>query len=80
VASCRSCDAPVDWALTEAGRRMPVDAGERPDGNLAVSGHGRMMRARALKDGEQPAEGERRTVSHYATCPDSDKWRDRGRG
>lgn len=28
ASKCRSCGAPIEWVLTESGKRMPVD----PDG------------------------------------------------
>lgn len=84
MASCDSCEAPIDWTVTEAGKRMPVDAGEREDGNVIVTAgtrNGRpVLLSRAVTGGELPMPGERRTTSHFATCPDRDKWRDRGRG
>jgi hypothetical protein len=88
VASCKSCLAEIEWAVTEAGKAMPVDVGEAPGGNLAVgypSGRSRgAFRVRVLVGCEEPQPGERRTVSHYATCPHSAEWRARkkeaGRG
>lgn len=70
---CRSCAAPIWWAVTEpAGKAIPLNNGVSPDGNLAVwrdqSGN---LRARALVLDEEPAEHERRAVAHFATCPEA---------
>jgi hypothetical protein len=69
---CKACDAPVDWVLTEARRRMPVDVEPCEDGNL-VKTHsirttrGFMAVVRVLKAGE--ATGLTRYRAHFATCP-----------
>lgn len=31
--------------------------------------------ARYLRKGQEPAEGHHRGVSHFATCPEADRWR-----
>ena len=81
MASCKSCGAEIDWAVDTAGKRIPVDQGEREDGNVAVfrPADNSGLIARYLKHGEQLID-ERRTVSHFATCPQAEKWRERGRG
>jgi hypothetical protein len=84
VASCGSCRAEIDWTVTEAGKPMPVDAGEREDGNVLVipgkRGGRPVLLSRTVTGAELPMPGERRTTSHFATCPDSGQWRERGRG
>jgi hypothetical protein len=68
---CRSCDAPIVWALTEKGARMPLDAEPTPAGSLV------------LVDGiaRRPQIGEDvpylQYVSHFATCPNADRHRKR---
>lgn len=60
---------------------MPVDFAPDPDGNLV-----RVMvakgdwRIRVLGKGETPEAGTMRWTSHYATCPDADWFRARGKG
>lgn len=63
---CRSCNAPVIWTITAQGKRMPVDAEPRSDGEIE------------LRDGPGSApvavyagaatDGSARYVSHFATC------------
>lgn len=65
-AECKSCHAEVYWIVTAAGKRMPVD--------VEVEG-GRSPFKGVPGDGEQDGRG----ISHFATCPDRDKWRTGGR-
>lgn len=68
MAECRSCGAPIEWVVTEKGKRMPLDIERRDDGNVTVDPSGT---ARVVPKGK----GSR--VSHYATCADADRWRKR---
>lgn len=69
--SCRRCLAAIVWAVTDAGKRMPLDV--RIDhtglGNVAVrqDATGR-LNARVLADGQEPYGYERRAMPHFATC------------
>jgi hypothetical protein len=69
-ASCDKCRAPVLWALTAMGKRMPLNPQPDPDGNAAAyrDGTGR-WRARVLHKDEHPLGYERRYMPHFATCP-----------
>lgn len=60
-AGCRSCGQTIFWIATTGGKRMPVDC--------EVAG-GRWPGT----DFREPAG---RGVSHFATCPDRDRWRQR---
>jgi hypothetical protein len=68
VSVCRSCQAPIVWAVTDAGRAMPVDAEPVEDGNLileypTLAGAPRLVRTVEAGTGTH--------VSHFATCPDA---------
>jgi hypothetical protein len=39
-----------------------------------------VLKFRYLKKGQEPAEGHRRAISHFATCEHADQWRGRPRG
>ena len=66
MSRCKSCQAPITWAVTEGGKKIPLDAaskerracviGEEPDGSPGV----------AIRD---------TYLSHFATCPDAAKHR-----
>lgn len=66
MARCSSCEAPVTWATTTTGKKMPLD--ERPvaDGTFVyVAGVAR----RATPDDDRLHRD--RFTSHFATCPDA---------
>lgn len=73
-ATCRSCGAPIEWALTAKGRRMPVDLEPAAAGLLLVH-DGRVEHA-----DRAPADWPRspRRTSHFATCPNARKHRREG--
>lgn len=63
---CRSCGAPIEWALTVKGANMPVDPDDGTAGNIVIDADGV---AHVVTDGA----GTHR--SHFATCPNSAKHR-----
>jgi hypothetical protein len=73
--TCRSCGAPILFALTATGRPMPIDRDAvLVDGNvvLGTDDSGRPT-ARIV------AAGEGTHRSHFATCPKADEHRRRRR-
>lgn len=80
TAACRSCGAEIHWGRDAAGKRVPVDAAPREDGNLAVQlqAAGGELHVRTLRKDGVLTVHEWRAVSHFATCPDAQKWRERG--
>jgi hypothetical protein len=82
VSACRSCGATIRWATTVNGKRIPVDDEPVPDGNLVLSdptpGAYAPTAAQYVAP-EQPSlfpePDPPRFRSHYATCPDADRWR-----
>lgn len=76
TARCSSCRRPIEWALTEAGKRIPLDPAPVPDGNLVIerrdldgTPHVRYL-TKAGADLFTDANAERR-VTHFATCPNA---------
>lgn len=61
---CRSCNAAIWWVVTSANKRMPLDRGPVPDGNVVIDEDGRAVYL--TKGAEAPGP---RYVSHFATCP-----------
>jgi hypothetical protein len=65
MANCRSCGAEIVWAKTERGKAIPLDA--KPEKRFVLE--------------EVPMQRDRQArqvttyVSHFATCPDADKFR-----
>lgn len=82
-AKCRSCGAPIEWAITEADKRMPLNIGMDENGPVVEKaaqseiqdGHEtRVLRVRAfmpLLDGGQAL----RRMPHHATCPQGKEWK-----
>jgi hypothetical protein len=63
---CRSCGAPIRWAVTRAtGARIPLNPEPVPGGNIVVEASGFV---RVLGRGEEAPPGAR-FVSHFVTCP-----------
>lgn len=78
---CRSCNAPVRWAITERGRRMPLDVEPSDEGNILLQDReGREPLAVVLTKGQIAAfdgslQRHRLHRSHFATCPHGKHWR-----
>ena len=72
MSTCSSCGAEILWAVTEKGRRIPLDVAviDPPHPGLMV-----------FTPGSSPAVavalGKERTlhVSHFATCPNAEQHR-----
>lgn len=83
TAECRSCGAPMIWAETANGKRMPVDADpvegasfvlvEAPDDGRLLAIHVSKAWPDYMAAGEVDAAD--RYTSHFATCPDAGKFR-----
>lgn len=76
VSLCKSCGARVRWAVSPAGKWMPVDA--EPD--MRPTGGNLVLTIRQQQLVFEPWAKEHgftrnRYVSHFATCPAADKHR-----
>ena len=74
VKECRSCGAEVIWTVTHNGKRMPVDAEPREDGNIVLREEfsGRVIAEYPGKEHPLLFEDARpHYVSHFSTCPQS---------
>lgn len=78
---CRSCLKPIQWAVTDNDKHMPVDAFPDPErGNVSLYPDGGLMRAVVVpkaKAAAMRARGHQLHLSHHTTCPDGPKWRNR---
>lgn len=64
--TCRSCGAPVEWAmLVKSSKKMPFDAPI-----VAVLTKHDPATHRVIETIDSAV-----TTSHFASCPDRDKWR-----
>jgi hypothetical protein len=71
MAKCRSCSAKIEWAVTEAGKKMPLDPVPDRKGNVVKTGarvdglpEVHVINSRDEVDPETP-----RYTAHFATCP-----------
>ena len=67
LGTCRSCGAPIEWAETTSGKRMPFNppiVAVRSQGSL-LEGEGRVIEHIDTSI----------TATHFATCPDPKDWR-----
>jgi hypothetical protein len=82
VSACRSCNAPVVWAITsKTGAAIPLDPNPIADGNVVRIGtatRGAPL-VLVLTDEELGRARKQGVVqlyrSHFASCPDADRWR-----
>lgn len=78
MSKCRSCGATIDWVVTEAGKKIPVE-GERLNisdlgiGSVIVTDSGKVIRVTEINQ----RGSWRGRVSHFATCPQANEWRQR---
>lgn len=63
--ACSSCGAPIEWARTTKGARIPLDPEPSEAGNI------RLEAGVAIIVGK--GQGDR--ISHFATCRDAAKFR-----
>ena len=76
---CTSCGALILWAMTLAGKRMPVDAISDDAGNLRLVQEAGQLVARITPPTQTTSlfDAEPRYRSHFATCPNADAHRRR---
>lgn len=76
MSKCRSCLAEIIWAKTESGSLIPLDAEpNKPGANMAlIEGIAKVVNRGDLFE---PVYSGNLYLSHYATCPDREKWRQR---
>ena len=76
MSKCKTCGAEIIWLPTLGGKNMPCDAKpipytEDPSGSLTlVTSDGRVVKAKA-----DICSDKMGYTSHFATCPDADRWR-----
>lgn len=79
LSKCSSCGAEIFWALTDKGKRIPMDAEPvKLPGLFVLMKQGSLLRASSA--------GSRGDVvpalyqSHFATCPNAASHRGQGKG
>ncbi len=69
-AQCRSCGKEIVWAETQHGKKVPLD----PKALVfsVAAENGKMVAVSVT--GHRGPSGDMLMVSHFATCPDANKW------
>jgi hypothetical protein len=70
---CSSCHAHIYWAVTDAGKRMPINVVDDEGGNVflfrAPPGSNQPWRCKVGRQDDPTPQGATRHFSHFATCP-----------
>ena len=78
-AKCNSCGAPIVWAETITGRRMPLDLKPTMDGNIILGTRHEQAPLALVQTAQSlarlQAKGEKLYTSHFASCPNANKHR-----
>lgn len=79
MSKCRSCGAPIIWITTKAGKAIPCDAEpiffnladlDDKDAKFLIKDDGEVAKGIVNPAGDLVGH-----TSHFATCPQADKWR-----
>lgn len=71
---CKACSAPIRWAMTQKGKRMPLDLEPSEAGTWVLDGEVANLLARPVRD----AAIWPRYIPHWATCPSAPLFRGAG--
>lgn len=77
MARCRSCQAEVVWAIMESsGKRHPFDADSTTGRWMLYMKDDTLYASHLTASDVDGMDGSHKLyVSHYATCPDAERWR-----
>lgn len=76
VSECRSCHAPIFWAVSVNEKSTPVDVEPTDDGNLLFADDGRSVTVLGpLELLLHDREAQPLRLNHFVTCPDRDSWK-----
>ena len=71
VVPCRGCGAPVFFAETVNGKKMPLDEESCPEGRFVCDFRDETPKAETAKAGDL----RERFQSHFAVCPEAQRFR-----
>lgn len=71
MSACRACDAPIRWALTVNGKRIPLDRDPNPAGNVELQNDPPLRHPLAIVHAGPPGMFDDWVafMPHHATCP-----------
>ena len=70
MSTCKSCGAEITWARTENGKKIPLSV-ESAETRFILKSRGGATAGDTVK----VAVSRPTYISHFADCPDADKWR-----
>jgi hypothetical protein len=79
-ATCKSCGAVIVWAVTAAGKSMPVDADASTDGTIELRYERNQISAVVHAGTNGVTRAGSLHTSHFATCPFAKQHRNPRRG
>jgi hypothetical protein len=77
IDKCKACSAPILWAETSSGKKIPIDAAPVANGNVVLydgPGSGKLLAFTTL---EARAKATELFQSHSASCPEPKTFRRR---
>ena len=77
VERCKSCAARIVWAVTELGKRMPVDADPHQAGNITLLPRPLGAPLAHVLQRYETAEERPLYRAHFVSCPNARDWRRR---
>lgn len=86
MSKCKTCYAEIRWAVTVNGKKIPIDARGDVGGNITLQERPGKPPIAVVLDAAgnapmpslQPSAEAPRYLSHFATCPDAEKYRAAG--
>ncbi len=66
---CKFCNEPIRWAVTDAGKRMPLNPTPDRNGNVVLLPGGQGMNARVLSGPALLQWRGQLWMPHFVTCP-----------
>jgi hypothetical protein len=79
---CRSCKAEIVWAITERGKRMPVDKEPSTKGNIMLVWRTNdepplavYLTTEQIAAFDGSLQRHRLHLSHFVTCKEAAQWR-----
>lgn len=70
----RTCKAQIFFAITQKGKKIPLDVAPNPEGSFVVE-ENHPDTPLAIWHTKAPREGMERFMQHHATCPDVESFR-----
>lgn len=74
MSACKRCHAPILWALTTTGAKMPIDPKPHENGNVELT-FGAGDPVAVVRGPDVPIAAGKAYVSHFVSCPAAGQFR-----